>query len=69
MKTILLVRIINCLGILCIILGFCVECRLLYLGTFLVMVGETLELSFIISGVIESKRLAKKYKNYLDDNY
>lgn len=34
-------RIFNIIGIICLFLGFCYECRLLYVGTILVYFVET----------------------------
>ncbi len=36
----ILKRIFNIIGVLCLILGFCYECRLLYWGTFIVSCVE-----------------------------
>ena len=55
LKEELLRRIFNTIGILCLILGFCYECRLLYIGTFLVFFVECHSVSLLVEIFLEAR--------------
>lgn len=69
MKTLIMIKVLNFLGITFLLLGFCTECQFLYLGTFLVMVSETISSNLFFSNFMEGKRLEKKYKYEFDKKF
>ncbi len=54
-------RLINFMAILFLIAGFCIECRLLYLGTYILIISEIMSHGILLRWLFEKPDRGLEY--------